>query len=114
MPSDVKPGCIIEKIDGEAVLAGQDYFPLLEGKAGKKIRLSIYDPETSKRFDVVVKGLSSESGILYQRWVERNRDIVDSISGGKIGYVHIEGMDSPSFRTLYSELLDVSVIVTLL
>lgn len=105
VPSDVKPGCIIEKIDGEAVLAGQDYFPLLEGKAGKKIRLSIYDPETSKRFDVVVKGLSSESGILYQRWVERNRDIVDSISGGKIGYVHIEGMDSPSFRTLYSELL---------
>ncbi|HIZ85770.1 MAG TPA: PDZ domain-containing protein, partial [Candidatus Coprenecus stercoravium] len=105
VPSDVKAGCIIEKIDGEPVLAGQDYFPLLEGKAGKKIRLSIYDPETSKRFDVVIKGLYSESGILYQRWVERNRDIVDSISGGRIGYVHIKGMDSPSFRTLYSELL---------
>ena len=104
-PNDVKPGCIIEEIDGEPILAGQDYFPLLEGKVGERIRLTVYDPETSKRFDVEIKGLGSESGILYQRWVERNRDIVDSISGGKIGYVHIQGMDSPSFRTLYSELL---------
>lgn len=104
-PNDVKPGCIIEKIDGEPVLAGQDYYPLLEGKVGERIRLSVYDPETSKRFDVEIKGLGSESSILYQRWVERNRAIVDSISGGKIGYVHIQGMDSPSFRTLYSELL---------
>ena len=103
--SDVKPGCIIEKIDGEAILAGQDYFPLLEGKGGKNVRLSIYNPADGKRFDVTVKALRSESGILYQRWVERNREIVDSISGGKIGYVHIEGMDSPSFRVLYSELL---------
>ena len=104
-PNDVKPGCIIEEIDGEPILAGQDYFPLLEGKVGERIRLTVYDPETSKRFDVEIKGLGSEGGILYQRWVERNRDIVDSISGGKIGYVHIQGMDSPSFRTLYSELL---------
>ena len=104
-PNDVKPGCIIEKIDGEPIIAGQDYFPLLEGKVGERIRLTVYNPETSKRFDVEIKGLGSESGILYQRWVERNRDIVDSISGGKIGYVHIQGMDSPSFRTLYSELL---------
>lgn len=105
VPSDVKEGCIIEKIDGEPILAGQDYFPLLEGKGGKKIRLTIYDPETSKRFDVEVKGLYSENDILYQRWVDRNREIVDSISGGRIGYVHIKGMDSPSFRVLYSELL---------
>lgn len=105
IPNDVKAGCIIEKIDGEPVLAGQDYFPLLEGKVGKKIRLTVYDPVASKRFDVEIKGLGSEGGILYQRWVERNREIVDSISGGKIGYVHIQGMDSPSFRTLYSELL---------
>lgn len=106
--SDIKEGCIIEKIDGQKIAAGQDYYPLLEGKVGKKIRLSVFDPATSKRFDVVVKGIGSEYSILYQRWVERNRAIVDEISGGKIGYVHIEGMDSPSFRTLYKELLGIN------
>lgn len=103
--SDVRPGCIIEKIDGEPVLAGQDYYPLLEGKAGKFIRLSVYDPRTSERFDVRIKGLYSESGLLYQRWVDRNKEIVDSVSGGKVGYVHIQGMDSDSYREMYKELL---------
>ncbi len=102
---NVVPGCIIEAIDGEKILAGADYYPLLEGKAGKRIRLAIHNPATKERFDVVIDGMYSESSILYDRWVERNRDYVDSISGGKIGYVHIEGMDSPSFRNLYSELL---------
>lgn len=107
VPSNIKEGCIIEKIDGETIEAGKDYFPLLEGKIGKKIRLEIYDPTTSERFEMVVKGISSgyQNSLLYQRWVDRNREIVEKISGGKIGYVHIEGMDSPSFRTLYSELL---------
>lgn len=103
--SDLKEGCIIEKIDGQTIAAGQDYYPLLEGKVGKKIRLSVSDPATSKKFDVVVKGIGNEYSILYRRWVERNRAIVDEISGGKIGYVHIEGMDSRSFRTLYKDLL---------
>lgn len=107
VPSEVKAGCIIEKIDGEAILAGADYFPLLEGKVGRKVILSVYNPSDGKRFDMTVKPISSgtQNGYLYQRWVERNRAAVDSISGGKIGYVHIEGMDSPSFRVLYSELL---------
>ncbi|HIT48119.1 MAG TPA: PD40 domain-containing protein [Candidatus Coprenecus stercoripullorum] len=105
--SDVKAGCIIEEIDGQPILAGEDYFPLLEGKTGKKIRLGIFDPETGKRFDVTVKGINSgqETALLYERWIERNRAAVDEMSGGKIGYVHIEAMDSPSFRRLYSELL---------
>ena len=43
--------------------------------------------------------------LLYERWKDRNRHIVDSISGGKVGYVHITGMDSPSFREIYSDVM---------
>ena len=43
---------------------------------------------------------------VYKRqWVDRNRAFVDSISGGRIAYVHVKAMDSESFRTVYSELL---------
>ena len=31
--------------------------------------------------------------------------MVEKLSGGKIGYVHVEGMDTESFRTVYSDLL---------
>lgn len=105
--NDVKAGCILEKIDGTAITKDMDYYPLLEGKAGKKVLLSFYDPQGGKRFDVTIKALSTgaEGSLLYQRWVERNRKMVDKLSDGKLGYIHIKGMDSPSFRTLYSELL---------
>ena len=104
---DVTPGCIIEKIDGQAIQAGMDYFPLLEGKAGKKVLLAMYNPATGKRFDVNVKAISSgeQSTLLYKRWVDRNRRMVDELSGGRIAYVHVKGMDSPSFRQVYEELL---------
>ena len=105
--SEVTEGCIIEQIDGQTIEAGMDYFPMLEGKAGKKVLLSIYNPANGKRFNVSVKAISSgeQNNLLYNRWVERCRKMVDKLSNGQIAYVHVKGMDSQSFRTIYSELL---------
>lgn len=105
--TDVRPGCIIEKIDGVAVLAGADYFPLLEGKVGRKVVLSVYDPATGKRFEETMKPISYsvQNDLLYKRWVENCRKKVDEYSGGRIAYIHIKGMDSQSFRKMYSDLL---------
>lgn len=73
--TDVKPGCIIEKVDGVAIKAGADYFPLLEGKAGRKVILSVYDPVTGKRFEETLKPISygAQNELLYKRWVENCR-----------------------------------------
>lgn len=102
----VKPGDIILAIDGTPILSDRDYYPMLEGKAGRKTLLSI------KRIDgktdtIGIKPLSSSAlnNLLYKRWVERNEKYVDSISGGKIGYVHVEGMNSGSFSSVYDRLL---------
>ena len=105
--SEVTEGCIIEQIDGQTIEVGMDYFPMLEGKAGKKVLLGIYNPANGKRFNVSVKAISSgeQNNLLYNRWVERCRKMVDKLSNGQIAYVHVKGMDSQSFRTVYSELL---------
>ena len=111
-PFDVKKtgvtsGCIIEKIDGHDIMSGEDYNWMLDGKAGKPIRVSVYNPQTKKRFDVTVKAISKgeQTELLYKRWVDRNRALVDSLSGGQLAYVHVKSMDSESFRTVYRELL---------
>lgn len=103
----VKEGCIIEAVDGQKIEKGKDYYPLFEGKVGRKIRLTVYDPDTKKRFEEIVRGINSDqlNSVLYNRWVERNRAEVDRLSHGRLGYVHIKGMDSESFRKTYSELL---------
>lgn len=97
-------GDIILAIDGNEIAPGADYNSMLEGKAGKPVRLTVLHADGSEN-NVSVKPLYSSDYLLYQRWVERNEHIVDSISGGRVAYVHIEGMDSPSFRTVYSKLL---------
>ena len=104
--TDVKSGCIIEKIDGTEIKAGMDYFPLLDGKIGKPVRLTIR-PKSGRSFDVATKGMSMNAvdDLLYKRWVDRNRQLVDSLSGGRLAYVHVKAMNSESFRTVYRELL---------
>lgn len=103
----VEKGCIIEKIDGQSIGKGQDYTELLDGKIGRSIRVSVYNPSKHKRFDVTVKGISqsAQTDLLYKRWVDRNRKLVDSLSHGRIAYVHVRAMDSQSFRMVFSELL---------
>lgn len=104
--NDVTPGCVITKIDGVAINDSTYAEYLLAGKVGKNIKLTV-EPKKGKEFEVTVKGLSAsaENEFLYHRWVERNRKIVDSLSNHRVGYIHIKGMDSPSFRVLYNDLL---------
>lgn len=99
-------GDIITHIDGTEIRAGEDYFPLLAGKAGRATRLTIR-PRKGKAEDVVIRPLTfgGEQELLYTRWVRRNERLVDSLSRGQVGYVHIEAMNGESFHTLYREAL---------
>lgn len=100
-------GTVIEAIDGTPVIAGMDYNYLLDGKAGKRVHLTVRKANSRKSEDVIVKPISKseEQELLYKRWVERNRHLVDSLSHGQLAYVHVKAMDSQSFRTVYRELL---------
>ena len=103
----ITPGCIIQQIDHQPIKAGEDYFPLLAGKAGKWILITITDEKGKKQWETYVKpcSLSEYSDLAYKRWVERNAKFTKEYSKGQIGYVHIEDMDSKSFRKIYSEIL---------
>lgn len=103
----IKEGVIIEKINNDEIAAGKDYFQLLNNQVGKRVLLSLYDPTTKKSWEEYVKPISysAQNGLLYERWVKQRKELVDKLSGGKIGYIHIKGMDSKSFREVYSELM---------
>ncbi len=104
---DVKPGDIIAEINGKEIQADEDFYKLLNHLAGKKVVLSITNRKGGKKRDVVIKAVSVgyDSGLLYKRWVKIMKAKVDSLSNGRLGYVHVRGMNSSSFRKVYSELL---------
>ena len=45
--------------------------------------------------------MASEQGLRYQEWVRENARIVDSLSNGRIGYVHLPNTAVPGHRELY-------------
>ena len=105
--SKVKAGDIIEKIDGVAITKDMDYFPLLNKKSGKKVLVSVYSPKSKQRWDEVVKPISrgTQNDLLYKRWIKRNAHLVDSLSNGRLGYVHIKSMGDASYRDVYADIL---------
>ena len=99
----VKAGTIITAIDGQLITDTTDYFPLLAGKTGISTRLTL----KGEKKEVTIRPISRsrQNELLYNRWVRRNEHYVDSISNGRIAYVHIQSMNSPSFRRFYKSLL---------
>ncbi|MBQ9073330.1 MAG: PD40 domain-containing protein, partial [Muribaculaceae bacterium] len=105
--SQVKPGCVVEKINGKEISDDADYWAMLNGLVKKKTLISIYNPATGGRFDEVVLPISASanSQLLYDRWVKQRAADVERWSGGRLGYVHIKSMGDDSFRKVYSEVL---------
>ena len=101
---EIKAGDIIEAIDGQEIKAGSDWYSLFQRKAGKKVVLTI-KKGGKKAEDIYIKTTGSDAAILYRRWVEQRAEMVRKLSGGRVGYVHVEGMDSESFRRVFSEML---------
>ncbi|MEQ8424212.1 MAG: S41 family peptidase, partial [Cyclobacteriaceae bacterium] len=104
---NIKPGAIIEQIDGTSITSSVNYYSLLNRKTGNNVLLSVLDPASKSKREVVIKPISrgDENNLLYQRWVDNRRKDVEEASGGKVGYVHVRGMNDASFRTVIDEAL---------
>ena len=103
--SQVKAGCIIEKIDGVEITKGMDYYPLLNNKRGKTVLVTLKDG--GKTWEETVKPIShgTMNDLLYDRWVKHNEETVKKLSNGRLGYVHIKSMGDASYRDVYSQIL---------
>ena len=99
----VKEGDLILAVNGEEIEAGTQWYRALARTAGKRVTLKV--KSGGKEKDVILKPVRSDSDALYQRWVRLNEKKVEELSGGRVGYVHVRGMNSPSFREVYSRAL---------
>ncbi len=101
------PGRVVTAINGVKIAAGEDPTELFNDIAGKKTLVSIKDPKTGRTWDDVVLPISSGTlnSLLYNRWVRRQEELTDSLSGGRIGYVHLQSMGDDSFRKMYAKVL---------
>ena len=100
------PGMIIDKIDGQVITAGADWASLLNHKAGQLTLISFHNGGNTYEESIKpIKPQVETSTLLYNRWTRMMEHLVDSLSGGKVGYVHVRSMDDPSFRVTFDKVL---------
>ncbi len=99
----IKAGDVILSIEGHDIKAGENWLSCLYDRAGKKTVLHL--KKGGKETELIVTPSSSDAALLYRRWVRQREETVKKLSGGRVGYVHVQDMDSPSFRELYSKAL---------
>lgn len=102
----MKPGSIITAINGVAFEADKPTAPLLANVAGKKTLVAFTTPDGKTETEVILPiSQGRQSSMMYDRWVKSRAAYVDSISGGRLGYIHLQSMSDDSFRKAYKDLL---------
>ncbi len=103
----VTAGVTLLAIDGTALTADVNTASLLNHKTGTNVLLSFRSVDGKETFEEVVKAVStgSESSVLYERWVESRRDLVNSLSNGRLGYIHVRSMSDASYRVTFEDAL---------
>ena len=101
----IKAGETLTSIDGVALDRQSNLDQLLDYKIDRRITVSVADAAGAAR-TVTLKPtrLTTEKGLLYRDWVNRNRAYVEKASGGKLGYVHMLDMGEGSLRQLFLDL----------
>lgn len=102
---NVKAGDILTAVNGKMITAEENWNKALLNLADKNTLLTF--KRGSSSFDVTVKPDPSyvENSLMYRRWIKKMEKMVDSLSGGTLGYVHVQGMNDASFREVFDRTL---------
>lgn len=111
----MKSGDIITHIDGVEITARTSIDSLLTDKIGKRIRLRYTRDGVSYLADTSGIGYSAQRRLVYDYKISRSRDLVNQLTDGKIGYIHIPAMGSEDYdnftRDLYRDNADKQALI---
>lgn len=87
---NVKPGEYLLAVNGRQLHASDNLYSFFAGTAGQQTVISVgTKPDGSDSRDVTVVPTGNESGLRNLAWIDRNIDVVDKLSGGKVAYVYM-------------------------
>lgn len=105
--SRLNPGDVVLSINGEPISMKTGVDRVLNDTVGQRTLLVVAkDNAQGEKREVVIRPVSGgEFGnLIYDDWVDSRRAIVDKLSNGKLGYLHIRGMDQVSQDRFEQEL----------
>ncbi|NNE07887.1 MAG: hypothetical protein HKN20_04925, partial [Gemmatimonadetes bacterium] len=103
----LRPGEYILTVDGREVGGDTPYYALWNRLAGEKIDIEVAgDPAGRARRTVTLTAISqgARRNLLYENWVTDNREYVEKLSDGRVGYLHMRAMGGGDIKKFEKEL----------
>jgi tricorn protease len=99
---NIKEEDYIIRLNGHEVLTKDNPYKFLENTAGKKITITVNSIPTDKGARTSwIKPVKSELELFYLDWVDSRRKMVDRLSNGRIGYIHVPDTATAGNRELF-------------
>ncbi len=103
----VSVGDYLIAVDGTAISPSTNLDELLLHAVNRRLPLRLAKTAAGQDArEVLVQPVSTatEKNLLYREWVEVNRRYVEKVSGGRLGYAHMNDMSEGALRRLYMDL----------
>ncbi|MFC4728052.1 S41 family peptidase [Coralloluteibacterium thermophilus] len=103
---DVRDGDYILAVNGVDARSVGNVYRLLENTGGKVVTLRVNgSPSERGAREVRVRTIESEQELRYADWVQQRRALVDRLSGGRIGYIHVPNTAVEGSREMFKGLV---------
>ena len=87
---EVKAGEYLLAVNGEELRAADNVFRLLDGTVNRQTVITVNTrPVMEGARQLTVVPVANEQGLRTRAWVEGNRRLVDSLSKGRLAYLHL-------------------------
>jgi tricorn protease len=96
---DVAVGDYVLAIDGEELDGSINPYQMLRNKADHPVTLTVNEqPSFDGSRDVRFRPVRGETNLKYLEWVEENRERVNRMTDGRVGYMHLPDMGTNGIR----------------
>ncbi|MFK7960780.1 MAG: S41 family peptidase [Phycisphaerales bacterium] len=111
-PMALAIGDVITSVDGRDFGPTDTVASLLRGRVGDETvigvrrTMEIDGDEQTMDLELLMVPTSGGAinGLAYRAWVQRNKDLVHEWSDGRLGYIHMQGMNQPSLDIFERDL----------
>jgi tricorn protease len=103
----IHAGDYIISIDDRELKTTDNYWKYFSVAAGRKFHFMLNNkPAKEGAWDLTIEPLSSSAfgNLQYAKWVNDRREMVNKLTKGEFGYLHIRAMDAPSLRQFELDL----------
>ena len=100
--SKLKVGDVISSVNGEKVLKTENIYSYLTATNNEKIVLGVVS--AGKEKEVIIRPKTNARADNYNAWVKERKRLTKLYSKGRLGYIHIQGMNWTSFERFEREL----------